>query len=191
MGLGHRGELVIQLLVVIITMEDIKKAIGEAEKELEVAERLVASKRSALMVLQNQLQDQLVKNVGGLKGVTSGGDKVKRNETEEERRARVRRRWRVLALKVKFGLGANVLAIKKRNLNDISTFIDQETEEATKEEASSPGMLTPSAFATASPSLTSKSATTLDPGVSNTSLSERSVRVDMGLTARLYSSLHQ
>ena len=38
-----------QLLVVILTMEDIKKAIGEAEKELEVAERLVASKRSALM----------------------------------------------------------------------------------------------------------------------------------------------
>ena len=34
----------------------------------------------------------------------------------------------MLALKVKFGLGANVLAIKKRNLNDISTFIDQETE---------------------------------------------------------------
>merc|ERR1712156_745133 len=114
--------------MVIITMEDIKKAIGEAEKELEVAERLVASKRSTLMVLQKQLQDQLVKNVGGLKGVTSGGDKVNRYETEDERRARVRRRWRVLALKVKFGLGANVLAIKKRNLNDISTFIDQETE---------------------------------------------------------------
>merc|ERR1711884_467717 len=94
----------IQLPVVILTMEDIKKAIGEAEKELEVAERLVASKRSALMVLQKQLQDQLVKNVGGLKGVTSGGDKVNRNETEEERRARVRRRWRVLAFKVKFGL---------------------------------------------------------------------------------------
>merc|ERR1712107_971353 len=127
-------ELLIHLLVVILTMEDIKKAIGEAEKELEVAERLVASKRSALMVLQKQLQDQLVKNVGGLKGVISGGDKVNRNETEDERRARVRRRWRVLALKVKFGLGANVLAIKKRNLSDISTFIDQDTEEATKED---------------------------------------------------------
>merc|ERR1711972_204895 len=125
-------ELLIHLVVAIITMEDIKKAIGEAEKELEVAEKLVASKRSALMVLQKQLQDQLVKNVGGLKGVTSGGDKVNRNENEDERRVRVRRRWRVLALKVKFGLGANVLAIKKRNLNDISTFIDQETEEATK-----------------------------------------------------------
>ena len=47
--LATRWELVIQLLVVIFTMEDIKKAIGEAEKELEVAERLVASKRSALM----------------------------------------------------------------------------------------------------------------------------------------------
>ena len=31
-------------------------------------------------------------------------------------------------MKVKFGLGANFLAIKKRNLNDISTFIDHETE---------------------------------------------------------------
>merc|ERR1712126_667585 len=84
-------------------------------------------------VLQKQLQDQLMKNVGGLKDVTLGGDKVKKPETEEERRARVRRRWRVLALKVKFGLGANVLAVKKRNLNDITTFIDQETE-ATKED---------------------------------------------------------
>ena len=150
-----------------------------------------------MQVLQKQLQDQLMKNVGGLKvrtdsdintsnvekskyitwrvykeiqvdeinivfrqGVTIGGDKVKKPETEEERRARVRRRfftfwqfakniwpsksfysflkdrrcdvwwfrWRVLALKVKFGLGANFLAVKKRNLNDITTFIDQETE---------------------------------------------------------------
>ena len=31
-------------------------------------------------------------------------------------------------MKVKFGLGANFLAVKKRNLNDITTFIDQETE---------------------------------------------------------------
>merc|ERR1712212_1113641 len=117
-----------------LVMEDIRKAIIEAERELEAAEKAVASKRNALMVLQKQLQDQLVKNVGGLKAVTPGGDKVKKPETEEERRARVRRRWRVLALKVKFGLGANFLAIKKRNLNDINTFIDQETEEATKED---------------------------------------------------------
>merc|ERR1711970_29560 len=118
----------------LLVMEDIRKAISEAERELEAAEKAVASKRNALMVLQKQLQDQLVKNVGGLKGVTPGGEKVKKPETEEERRARVRRRWRVLALKVKFGLGANFLAIKKRNLNDINTFIDQETEEATKED---------------------------------------------------------
>merc|ERR1712130_75546 len=97
-----------------LVMEDIRQAIIEAERELEAAEKAVASKRSALMVLQKQLQDQLMKNVGGLKDVTLGGDKVKKPETEEERRARVRRRWRVLALKVKFGLGANVLAVNKR-----------------------------------------------------------------------------
>merc|ERR1712198_48435 len=117
-----------------LEMEDIRQAIVEAERELEAAEKAVASKRNALMVLQKQLQDQLMKNVGGLKGVTPGSEKVKKPETDEERRARVRRRWRVLALKVKFGLGANFLAIKKRNLNDINTFIDQETEEATKED---------------------------------------------------------
>merc|ERR1712083_124919 len=118
----------------VLMMEDIREAFTEAERELEAAERAVTSKRAALMVLQKQLQDQLVKNVGGLKGVTAVGDKMKKPETEEERRSRVRRRWRVLALKVKFGLGANFLAIKKRNLNDISTFIDHETEEATKED---------------------------------------------------------
>merc|ERR1712198_71876 len=117
-----------------LNMEDIRQAIVEAERELEAAEKAVASKRNALMVLQKQLQDQLMKNVGGLKGVTTGSEKVKKPETDEERRARVRRRWRVLALKVEFGLGANFLAIKKRNLNDINTFIDQETEEATKED---------------------------------------------------------
>merc|ERR1712032_1079057 len=104
----------------LLVMEDIRKAISEAERELEAAEKAVASKRNALMVLQKQLQDQLVKNVGGLKGVTPGGDKVKKPETEEERRARVRRRWRVLALKVKFGLGANFLAIR-RETSTIST----------------------------------------------------------------------
>ena len=37
-------------------------------------------------------------------------------------------RWRVLALKVRFGLGAAQLAVKKRNMNDITSFIDHETE---------------------------------------------------------------
>ena len=72
--------------------------------------------------------------------------------------------------------------------------------------ASSAGITTPSALATASPSFKSKSATTREPGVSNTSLpslalivvhtwlaylSDRSVSVDIGLTAKLYNSLHQ
>ena len=52
-------------------------------------------------------------------------------------------------------------------------------------------MTIPSASATANPSLTRRSATTLDPGVSKTSRKDKSVRVDIGLTARLYNNLHQ
>merc|ERR1712034_63677 len=53
---------------------------------------------------------------------------------EETRRARVRRRWRILAMKVRFGLGASAMAVKARNLKDAASFIDKETEEASKED---------------------------------------------------------
>merc|ERR1711874_194062 len=86
------------------------------------------------MVLQKQLGESMMKTVGGLKvpvSSTPASQETKPVEDEDARRARVRRRWRVLALKVKFGLGASMLALKKRNLNDIDSFIDKESEEAT------------------------------------------------------------
>ena len=49
------------------------------------------------------------------------------DEDEGARRARVRRRWRVLGMKIKFGLGAQ-LAVKRRNLLDATSFIDKESE---------------------------------------------------------------
>ena len=50
------------------------------------------------------------------------------DEDEGARRARVRRRWRVLGMKIKFGLGAQALAVKRRNLLDATSFIDKESE---------------------------------------------------------------
>merc|ERR1719228_2393198 len=116
-------------------MEDLRTAVREAERELGLAEAVVVTRRNTLMALQKQLQEEVVRSVGGLKtkdvASPSSAPAVKPVEDEDTRRARVRRRWRVLALKVKFGLGASVLALKKRNMNDISTFIDKESEEAT------------------------------------------------------------
>merc|ERR1711909_180073 len=95
-------------------MEDIKAAVKEAEK----------------------LLDELVSSVGGVKPPTvAAKDSAPPVVLDEAtRRANVRRRWRILAMKVRFGLGASVMAVKARNLKDAASFIDKETEEATKED---------------------------------------------------------
>merc|ERR1719419_1844269 len=64
-------------------------------------------------------------------------EKVKKPEPpkdEATRRAEVRRRWRILGMKIKFGLGAQAMAVKRRNLKDAESFIDKESEEACKED---------------------------------------------------------
>merc|ERR1712058_198698 len=90
-----------------------------------------------LRFLQKQLQELVISGVGGLK-VSKEPVKVDykppENENDAERKARVRRRWRVLGMKIKFGLGAQAMAVKRRNLKDADSFIDKESEEATKED---------------------------------------------------------
>jgi len=118
-------------------MEDFKAAVKEAERLLDLAEREVASRKVALKVLQKKLQDELVSSVGGLKGPSTQGTVLQPPAPpvdEETRRANVRRRWRILAMKVRFGLGASAMAVKARNLKDAASFIDKETEEASKED---------------------------------------------------------
>merc|ERR550519_864106 len=115
-------------------MEDLKAAVKEAERLLDLAEREVASRKVALKVLQKKLQDELVSSVGGLKVSSTEEAAPPVVVDEATRRANVRRRWRILAMKVRFGLGASAMAVKARNLKDAASFIDKETEEATKED---------------------------------------------------------
>merc|ERR1712098_1010967 len=115
--------------------EDLKAAVKEAERLLDLAEREVASRKVALKVLQKKLQDELIGSVGGLKVPSKSAETTTKPtdpEDEETRRARVRRRWRILAMKVRFGLGASAMAVKARNLKDAASFIDKETEEGVR-----------------------------------------------------------
>merc|ERR1712098_65624 len=138
------------------SLDELRASIVSAQKELQEAEALVKTKRMRIEVLQKQLQNQLKASVGGLKEPKPNEPVVSKPAApiyEEARRALVRRRsseegvlqelesskeaaqrWRVLGLKVKFGLSANLMAVKKRNLNDLNSFIDKETEEACKED---------------------------------------------------------
>jgi hypothetical protein len=53
---------------------------------------------------------------------------LKASIKEATRKAEVRRRWRILGMKIKFGLGTQVMAVKRRNLKDADSFIDKESE---------------------------------------------------------------
>ena len=112
------------------SVESIKTSIKEAERDVDLAERQLNNKKLLLQSLQKQLQDTIISDIGGLK-VTVQQEQVKKPappKDEATRRAEVRRRWRVLGMKIKFGLGAQALAVKKRNLKDSTSFIDRESE---------------------------------------------------------------
>ena len=113
-------------------LQTLKTSITAAEKEVDIAERDLKNKQLALQFLQNQLRDLIIADVKGLKIASKEVDPVPNKTTEAEdetaRKERVRRRWRVLGMKIKFGLGAQAMALKQRNVKDSSSFIDKETE---------------------------------------------------------------
>ena len=115
-------------------VEQIKLSIKEAERDVDIAERHLKDSQIRLTYLKNQLQEVLISGVSGLKVVDHNNNikepayKPPENEDEASRKARVRRRWRVLGMKIKFGLVAQAMAVKRRNLQDASSFIDKESE---------------------------------------------------------------
>ena len=111
-------------------LESLKMSISEAEREVDVAERYLRNSQIKLQFLKQQLQTLVISEVSGMKSSQSSKPtaKPKLEEDEAARKARVRRRWRVLFMKIKFGLGAQAMAMKRRNLGDASSFIERETE---------------------------------------------------------------
>ena len=113
-------------------IESLKISIQEAEREVDIAERHLKNSQIKLKYLQAQLQELVISGVSGLKSapakVAASTPKPNIEEDDVARKARVRRRWRVLGLKIKFGLGAQAMALKRRNLADASSFIDKESE---------------------------------------------------------------
>ena len=115
-----------------VDIEALKASIKEAEREVDLAERQVKNKKLLLNSLKKQLQDAVISGVSGLK-VKQEEENVKVKtpappKDEATRRAEVRRRWRILGMKIKFGLGTQAMAVKRRNLKDADSFIDKESE---------------------------------------------------------------
>ena len=115
-----------------VDLQTLKTSITAAERDVDIAERHLKNKQLALQFLRNQLRDFIIADVKCLQIATKETGPVIKKPTEAEdeiaRKERVRRRWRVLGMKIKFGLGAQAMALKQRNLKDASSFIDKETE---------------------------------------------------------------
>merc|ERR1711970_219641 len=102
-----------------VDIEALKASIQKAEREVDLAERKVKNKKLLLNSLKKQLQEAVISGVSGLKIKQQEEEKVKipaPPKDEATRRAEVRRRWRILGMKIKFGLGTQAMAVKRRNL---------------------------------------------------------------------------
>ena len=111
--------------------EALKAYIKEAERAVDLAEREVENRKLHLHSLQKQLQDAVIVGIGGIKLGSEVVEMVKKPappKDEATRKAEVRRRWRILRMKIKFGLGTQAMAVKRRNLKDADSFIDKESE---------------------------------------------------------------
>ena len=111
--------------------EALKASIMEAERAVDLAEREVKNRKLHLNSLQKQLQDAVIAGIGGIKLGSEVVEMVKKEappKDEATRKAEVRRRWRILGMKIKFGLGTQAMAVKRRNLKDADSFIDKESE---------------------------------------------------------------
>merc|ERR1711970_1562287 len=97
-----------------VDIEALKASIHEAEREVDLAERKLKNKKLLLNSLKKQLQEAVISGVSGLK-IKQQEEKVKTTAPPKDE---VRRRWRILGMKIKFGLGTQAMAVKRRNLRD-------------------------------------------------------------------------
>jgi len=104
----------------------LEKLLAEAKLLLEEAEMEVTRRKNKVMELEKNLTVTMKK----VKEETLKQEKTP--EEVEKRRAEVRRKWRILGMKVRVGVTANI--VKRRKVLDANTFMEKETEAVDKED---------------------------------------------------------
>lgn len=104
--------------MLVMLLDEAKRTLAQAQKEAQVKQNKVVELEKKLADVLEHCQKKPL-------------DKVQL-QSEEERRAVVRRRWRVLVMKVRVGITAN--SVKKRKINDPNSFMARETEAVKKED---------------------------------------------------------
>merc|ERR1711872_849880 len=113
--------------VEIESSESLQKLLEQAVESLAEAEREVVRRKNEVSELQGRL-NSLIDGQTQITISTNKDDSEQKNKQSQE----IRRKWRVLGAKVRVGVTTTVL--KRRKMNDPTTFMDRETEEVTKED---------------------------------------------------------
>jgi len=103
----------------------LEKLLAEAKALLEEAESEVTRRKNKVLELE--------RNLTVLREKVEKEDTMKQERTpeeEEKRRAEVRRKWRILGMKVRVGVTANI--VRRRKMLDADSFMEKETEAVDK-----------------------------------------------------------
>jgi len=130
----------------------LERLLAEAVDLLNQAENEVKIRQNKVLELQNKLdrvletkkqeitvekkEENMQNKIKSLEEESPKEESKKEittnKEDESKRKAEVRRKWRVLGMKVRVGVTANV--VRRRKVNDANTFIDKETEAVAMED---------------------------------------------------------
>jgi len=119
--------------------------LAEAVKLLVQAENEVKIKQQKVAELQKRLKEVKLKekeakearNPKKLAEADKAQEEISKTpeksaEDELKRKAEIRRKWRILGMKVRVGVTANI--VRRRKMNDADSFLDKETDTVTKED---------------------------------------------------------
>merc|ERR1711872_597549 len=131
--------------VEIESSESLQKLLEQAVESLAESEREVVRRKNEVSELQGRLNNLIdgqtqitistrkddITNTENKDDCTNSKNKDD-SEQKNKQSQEIRRKWRVLGAKVRVGVTTTVL--KRRKMNDPTTFMDRETEEVTKED---------------------------------------------------------
>merc|ERR1712212_194281 len=122
--------------VEIESSESLQKLLEQAVESLAEAEREVVRRKNEVSELQGRLNNlidgQTQITISTSKDDITNTENKDDSEQKNKQSQEIRRKWRVLGAKVRVGVTTTVL--KRRKMNDPTTFMDRETEEVTKED---------------------------------------------------------
>jgi len=116
------------------TADCLEVLLAEAVKILKLAENEVKVRQQKVLELQKRIEQAKREEKERKRAQWKNMEAEQPlSEEEKKRKAAIRRKWRVLGMKVRVGITANI--VRRRKINDANSFIERESEKVAKEDS--------------------------------------------------------